>query len=78
MLKFIFVSISFVLVSCQSGGGDSSGGVARGSKAGILGGGESSKPTNPDEERAYKRALLKCYKTGGSRIVKIQGKLRCY
>ncbi len=63
---------SFILtlmLACQSGGGGSSG----------LGGGKpGSQPVNSKEERAYKRALLKCYKTGGSRIVKIEGKLRCY
>ena len=37
-----------------------------------------SAPINDFENRAYKKALLKCYKTGGNRIVKIEGKLRCY
>lgn len=63
-------------LACQSGGGG--GGTSNRSTAGIHGGGESSSPINPAEDRDYKRALLKCYKTGGSRIVKIQGKLRCY
>ena len=61
--------------ACQSSGG---GRPSGGSSAGILGGGESSQPINPAEEKQYKRALLKCYKTGGSRIVKIKGILRCY
>lgn len=38
----------------------------------------SSSPINAKEDKAYKAAMLKCYKTGGSRVVKIQGKLRCY
>ena len=40
--------------------------------------GESSKPINQGEEAQYKRSLLRCYKTGGSRIVKIDGVLRCF
>lgn len=78
MIRTLLVSFSLVLSACQSGGGGGVGGQPSGSKAGIHAGGESSKPTNAEEETAYKRALLKCYKTGGSRIVKIEGKLRCY
>ena len=76
----LLVCLSFFALTaagCQSGGGGGMGGSGR-SNAGIHGGGESSSPINPAEEQAYKRALLKCYKTGGSRIVKIEGKLRCY
>ncbi|MFK7822738.1 MAG: hypothetical protein AB8G05_01175 [Oligoflexales bacterium] len=39
---------------------------------------QSSKPVNNAEGREYKKALLRCYKTGGSRIVKINGVLRCF
>ena len=70
------------LSACQSGGGGGGGSDGGGSggksSASIYGGGESSTAKNPAEEREYKRALLRCYKTGGSRIVKILGKLRCY
>ena len=37
-----------------------------------------SEPINDAEARDYKRAILKCYKTGGSRIVKVEGRLMCY
>lgn len=40
--------------------------------------GESSVPVNKHEETQYKQALIRCHKTGGSRIVKINGELRCY
>ncbi|NRA47004.1 MAG: hypothetical protein HRU09_18810 [Oligoflexales bacterium] len=39
---------------------------------------DSSKPINDAESQQYKKALLRCYKTGGSRIVKINGVLRCF
>jgi hypothetical protein len=51
-------------IQCQSGG-------VRGNDGG-------SDPINDKEEVRYRSALLKCYKTGGSRIVKIEGQLRCY
>ncbi len=37
-----------------------------------------SVPINHSELVAYKKALMRCYKSGGSRIVKITGQLRCY
>ncbi|RZA17438.1 MAG: hypothetical protein EOP10_22770 [Proteobacteria bacterium] len=37
-----------------------------------------SSPINGKEELAYKRAINKCYKTGGSRVVKVEGQLMCY
>jgi len=53
--------------------------------AGMGGGGghsnaneNGSSPINTTEERDYKRAISKCYKTGGSRVVKIEGQLKCY
>jgi hypothetical protein len=60
--------ITLLLSACQSGG---SGPELSGNEGG-------SEPINPTEERAYKRAILKCYKTGGSRVVKIEGQLKCY
>jgi len=38
----------------------------------------SSEPINQQEALLYKQALFRCYKTGGSRIVKINGTLQCY
>ena len=37
-----------------------------------------SQPINDKEALEYKRVVLKCYKTGGTRVVKIAGVLRCY
>lgn len=40
--------------------------------------GESSEPINSIEERRYKQAMIRCAKTGGTRVVKIAGILKCY
>ena len=37
-----------------------------------------SAPLNDDEITAYKKASLRCRKTGGTRVVKIEGILRCF
>jgi hypothetical protein len=60
--------LCLALGACQSSGGAD----------GVSGNDGGSEPINPTEERAYKRAILKCYKTGGSRVVKIEGQLMCY
>lgn len=58
------------LTACAGMGGGGSGGN-KGNENG-------SDPVNKEEEVAYKRAINKCYKTGGSRVVKIEGQLMCY
>ncbi|HET9236025.1 MAG TPA: hypothetical protein VFO10_02170 [Oligoflexus sp.] len=65
------IFLCLALGACQSGGGG-------GGSDGVSGNEGGSEPINPTEERAYKRAILKCYKTGGSRVVKIEGQLMCY
>ena len=37
-----------------------------------------SEPINDAETQEYKKAIVRCYKTGGTRVVKIMGELRCY
>jgi hypothetical protein len=44
----------------------------------VPGNDEGSKPLNDQEAMDYKRAILRCYKTGGTRVVKIEGNLRCF
>ena len=39
---------------------------------------EGSDPISKSEKTAYTRALHRCVKTGGTRIVKIHGNLRCF
>lgn len=69
LAQLILVCLAFS--GCQNG----FGGMDSGGPSGNEGG---SDPINPTEEKAYKRAVLKCYKTGGSRVVKIEGQLMCY
>jgi hypothetical protein len=62
----LFLSFSVAsLVSCAGGDGTmhNEGGTP---------------PVNDGEVLQYKQALHRCYKTGGSRIVKINGYLQCY
>lgn len=39
---------------------------------------EGSAPLNQEEFRMYSTEILRCYKIGGSRIVKIDNFLRCF
>ncbi len=48
------------------------------SSSGVIGNDKGSEPINEKETVQYRQAVLKCYKTGGTRVVKIQGKLQCY
>ncbi|MGE0173685.1 MAG: hypothetical protein AB7T49_12890 [Oligoflexales bacterium] len=68
-----FVASLLLLVFCRvlSGCQTPTGGTVTGNDSG-------SQPINESEKYRYQSALLKCYKTGGSRIVKIEGSLRCY
>jgi len=63
------ILVCLALNACQTGGAGGEG---------VSGNDGGSEAVNPTEERAYKRAILKCYKTGGSRVVKIEGQLMCY
>ena len=64
-----YMCLVLTLGACATGAGG--GGDSITSK-------ESSSPLNRREEVEYKAALLRCYKTGGTRIVKISGNLRCF
>lgn len=71
-MRFIFalqLVATLSLTACAGGGGG--GGATQGNENG-------SSPINKEEENAYKRAINKCYKTGGSRVVKVEGQLKCY
>ena len=66
LLSFSLLTTSF---ACQSD---------EGSDTAVEENDNGSQPINKQEEAEYKRAILKCYKTGGTRVVKVTGKLRCY
>ena len=46
--------------------------------SGVPGNENGSAPLNGKEEQEYKKAIVRCYKTGGTRVVKVMGQLRCY
>ncbi len=55
--------------ACSTGGGGSGG---------VSGNDGGSEPVNSQEALDYKKAVVRCYKTGGTRVVKIMGTLKCY
>ncbi len=63
MLSCIVVASVTLLLSCVSG---------------VAGNEHGSEPINDKEALEYNKAVVRCYKTGGSRVVKIMGELRCY
>jgi len=63
------VVLPFALAACQHTGGGYSQ---------VAGNENGSAPVNEKEVHEYKREILKCYKTGGTRVIKIDGRLRCF
>ena len=45
---------------------------------GVPGNENGSTPVSEGETTEYKKAINRCYKSGGTRVVKIMGELRCY
>jgi hypothetical protein len=54
------------LAACQGGGSN------------VPGNENGSEPINAAESNEYKKAVVRCYKMGGTRVVKIMDQLRCY
>lgn len=44
----------------------------------VAGNESGSEPVNTNEQREYMKAIRRCHKMGGSRIVKVMGELRCF
>ena len=65
MLGIIAISTA-TLTGCET-----TSGSVRGNEGG-------SEPLSDQEALDYQKAVSRCHKTGGSRIVKIKGELRCY
>lgn len=61
---FALIALTPLLTACQT--------------AAVAGNEEGSQPVNDQEANEYKKAIVRCYKTGGTRVVKIMGNLRCY
>jgi len=66
-----FLQIIRIVVFCLLG-------ACAGPSYEIVGNEGGSKPINESEYINYSRAIKRCYKTGGTRIVKINNKLRCF
>jgi hypothetical protein len=70
----LVTSIEFAVVvglmcSCQTGGAGSTG---------VSGNDTGSGPVNENEAHEYQKAVNRCHRTGGTRVVKIMGELKCY
>jgi hypothetical protein len=63
----LLTCLSLDLAACANGGGGN-----------VPGNENGSEPINDSEASEYKKAIVRCYKTGGTRVVKILGELRCY
>ncbi len=44
----------------------------------VAGNEDGSQPINEEEQREYMKSIRRCHKMGGTRIVKVQGELRCF
>jgi len=74
-MRFILTSMliaSFSMLSgCQTGGGG-------GGAGGVAGNENGTQPVNEQEGYELQKAVNRCHRTGGSRVVKIKGELKCY
>lgn len=62
----------FSLSSCETGGGGD------GAIVEVSGNEGGSKALNPQEGYELQKAVNRCHRTGGTRVVKIKGELKCY
>ena len=65
ILSSMLIAAFSILSACQTGG----------TVAGNEGG---SQPVNEQEGYEMQKAVNRCHRTGGSRVVKIRGELKCY
>lgn len=69
LVLMILLASPLTSTACSSGSMQGSSG---------LGNSGGSQPVNEKEGMEMNKALLRCHKTGGSRVVKIEGKFKCY
>lgn len=48
------------------------------SRSAVNGNESGSEPINSKETYEYQNAINRCHKTGGTRVVKVMGELRCF
>lgn len=63
------LSLTLTIAACATGGAGGEGPINNDA---------GSPAINQGEGIEYSKALLRCHKTGGTRIVKIEGNLRCF
>lgn len=71
MMTRQFLIMCLVFVGPIMAVGCASGGAIKANAGG-------SEPLNEEEKVEYQQELVRCHKTGGTRIVKIEGHLRCF
>ena len=52
--------------------------ASSGNSGDVRGNDNGSVPVNENEAIEYQKAINRCTRTGGTRVVKIKGELRCY
>lgn len=71
IIKFMgSLALLLLVSSCQTSGG--------GGSTAVSGNENGSEPVNADDASAMQRAVNRCHRTGGTRVVKIMGELKCY
>jgi hypothetical protein len=73
-MKILVASVLLAVittVSACSNGGVWTGGSVAGNEGG-------SEPVNSQEAFEFQKAVNRCHRTGGTRVVKIKGELKCY
>ncbi len=70
-MRFLLLLSSWAFIVTLFAGCQSTGG-------GVAGNEDGSSPANEIEAHEYQKAVNRCHRTGGTRIVKIMGELRCY
>ncbi len=70
MLASMLLASITLLSSCQTGSGSTGA-------AGLSGNEGGSEPVNEQESYEMQKAVNRCHRTGGTRIVKIKGELKC-
>ena len=71
LMTSVLLAVLTTLSACASGGGGWTGGGVAGNEGG-------SDPVNEQEAFEFQKAVNRCHRTGGTRVVKIKGELKCY
>ncbi len=73
-MRILMTSVLFAIVTMLSACANSA--VWNG--GGVAGNEGGSDPVNEQEAFEFQKAVNRCHRTGGTRVVKIKGELKCY